>query len=342
MTLLEIATLLNGKLIGNGELSISRIAPLEEAKEGDIVCIFDPKLKKYVRETKASAIVIGKEVDEKEIEGKNVIFVENPFLAFLKLLELFEEKEVRKGIFEPNYIAKDAKIGRDVTIYPFVFVDSGTRIEEGVKIYPFVSIGKNVIIGKGSKIYSNVTIYDRTVIGRGVVIHGGSVIGSDGFGYFFDGERHRKIPQIGNVVIEDEVEIGANVTIDRATIGSTIIRKGVKIDNLVQIAHNVEIGENSIIVAQVGIAGSVKIGKNVILSGQVGVKDHVRIGNNVKASGKTGITKDVKDGEIVSGTPHMAHEEWKKLQFYIKRLPFLFEKVKEMEKKLKGERNDRD
>jgi UDP-3-O-[3-hydroxymyristoyl] glucosamine N-acyltransferase len=203
-----------------------------------------------------------------------------------------------------------------------------------VTIYPFVYIGENVVIDEGSTLYPHVTIYDNVTIGKNVTVHSGTVIGSDGFGYMWDGKKHVKIPQIGKVTIEDNVEIGANVTIDRASLGQTIIKKGTKIDNLVQIAHNVSIGENSIIVSQVGISGSVTIGKNVVLAGQTGVADHVTIGDNVMAGGRAGITGNVPPNSLISGTPHMPHKEWLRLNIYLKKLPLLFEKMKKVENKL--------
>ena len=235
------------------------------------------------------------------------------------------------------YIAKGAKVAKGASIAPYVHIEDGAVIEKNVTLYPFVYIGENVAVGEKTKIYPNVTIYDGVKIGKKVTIHSGTVIGSDGFGYVWDGSKHVKIPQLGTVEIEDEVDIGANVTIDRASLGKTIIKKGTKIDNLVQIAHNVTVGENSIIVAQVGIAGSATIGNNVILAGQTGVRDHVTVGNNVKAGGRTGITKDVPDNTLIMGTPHMPFKEWAKLQGYFSLLPKLFSKVKIMEKKLLGE-----
>lgn len=342
ITVSEIATVIGGELRGEAGIPITGVGTLRDASEGQIAFLLDQRYEKDARVTKASAIVCGKEMLKAPLEGKTILIVEDVLSAFIKVLGLFEQRAQPKGIMEPIFLSRNVSLGEAVTIYPFVYVGEGTQIGSNVTIYPHVAIGEDVKIGDGTVIYANVTIYPRTVIGRRVTIHAGSVVGSDGFGYYFDGERHIKIPQIGNVIIEDDVEIGANVTIDRATIGSTIIKKGVKIDNLVQVAHNVEIGENSLLVAQVGIAGSVRIGRNVTLAGQVGVRDHVRIGDNVRAAGKTGITKDVKEGETVSGNPHMRHEEWKRLQFYIKRLPFLFQRLKELEGKLKGERDDRD
>jgi UDP-3-O-[3-hydroxymyristoyl] glucosamine N-acyltransferase len=262
--------------------------------------------------------------------------VKNPSLAYAVIADLFNTRG-RKGTGEVSklaFIAKGAKIAKGASIAPYVHIEDGVVIGRDVTIYPFVYIGENVTIGTKSQIFPNVTIYDGVIIGKKVTVHSGSVIGSDGFGYVWDGNKHMKIPQLGTVEIEDEVEIGANVTIDRASLGKTTIKKGVKIDNLVQIAHNVSIGENSIIVAQVGIAGSATVGKNVVLAGQAGVRDHVTVGDNVKAGGQTGITKDVPENSLIMGTPHLSFKEWAKLQGYFKMLPQLFAKMKQVEKKL--------
>jgi UDP-3-O-[3-hydroxymyristoyl] glucosamine N-acyltransferase len=342
ITIGEIASLVGGELKGEAETPIYGVGTLRGASQGQVAFLLDARHEEDAKRTEASAVVCGRGMLREPLQGKAVVFVQDALSAFVKTLSLFERRPEPKGLMEPIFLSKDVSLGEGVTIYPFVYVGARARIGNNVTIYPLVTIGEDVEIGDGTVIYPNVTIYPGTVIGKRVRIHAGSVVGSDGFGYFFDGKVHVKIPQIGNVIVEDDVEIGANVAVDRATIGSTIIRRGVKIDNLVQVAHNVEIGEDSLIVAQVGIAGSVTIGRNVILAGQVGVRDHVRIGDNVRAAGKTGITKDVKDGETVSGNPHMRHDEWKRLQFYLRRLPLLFRRLKELEARVKGERDDRD
>jgi UDP-3-O-[3-hydroxymyristoyl] glucosamine N-acyltransferase len=244
---------------------------------------------------------------------------------------------MEKGISPSAFVSETSQISSDAVIYPYAYIGKESTIGEGAVIYPFVHIGDGVTIGKETVIYPHAVIYDKVIIGKNVIIHSGTVLGSDGFGYIWDGERHVKIPQIGIVEIEDDVEIGANVTIDRASLGKTLIKKGTKIDNLVQIAHNVSIGENSIIVSQVGIAGSSTIGNNVVLAGQVGVRDHVVIGNNVKAAGGTGITKSVPENSLISGNPHMPHREWLRFQGHLKNLPKLNKRIKNIEKKLQME-----
>ena len=333
----EIAERINGELIGDGEIWISGISSLEEAKEGDITFLIHPTYFRYLKDCKASAIIVGKGVDIKTegLKAKNIVISSNPAVAYAMVAGLFASKrEIKEGVSPNAYVDEEANIEAGATIYPFVYIGKYTKISNGVVIYPFTHIGERCSIGEGSIIYPNVTIYDNVSIGRNVIIHSGTVIGSDGFGYVWDGNRHMKIPQLGTVEIEGDVEIGANVAIDRGSLGKTIIKRGTKIDNLVQVGHNVSIGENSIIVSQTGIAGSAKIGKNVVLAGQVGVRDHVNIGDNVKAGGQTGITKDVPEGALVSGTPHMPHREWLRMHGYLKNLPRFYERLKRLEETL--------
>jgi UDP-3-O-[3-hydroxymyristoyl] glucosamine N-acyltransferase len=335
----KIAEIVNGRLVGDGNTTITGIAGIKEANMGEISFLSHESFQKHLKASRASAIILGEDIDLQDKGGKNFIIVNNPSLAYAVIADLFDMRG-RKSSCEVStlaYIAKGARVAKGVSIAPYVHVEDGAVIEKDVTLYPFVYIGENVTVGEKTKIYPNVTIYDGVKIGKKVTVHSGTVIGSDGFGYVWDGSKHVKIPQLGTVEIEDEVDIGANVTIDRASLGKTTIKKGTKIDNLVQIAHNVTVGENSIIVAQVGIAGSATIGNNVILAGQTGVRDHVTVGNNVKAGGRTGITKDVPDNTLIMGTPHMPFKEWAKLQGYFKMLPQLFAKVKNMEKKLLGE-----
>ncbi len=343
ISLKDIADKIEGDLKGDGFTTISGISGIEEAREGDITFLIHRSFEKYLKDCKASAIILGKDTDLQGLEGRNVIVTENPALAYVKVVDLFYPRKSRKKTTSPlAFIGENSQIAEDVTIYPYAYIGEKVVIEKNATIYPFVHIGSEVSVGEGTTIYPHAVIYDKTTIGKRVIIHGGAIIGSDGFGYVWDSKKHVKIPQIGIVEIEDDVEIGANVAIDRASLGKTLIKKGTKIDNLVQIAHNVTIGENTIIVSQVGVAGSVTIGKNVVLAGQVGVRDHVNIGDNVKAAGGTGITKDVPKNSLISGTPHLPHREWLKLQSYVKNLPKLYGKVKKIEKKLQMEAdNDR-
>jgi UDP-3-O-[3-hydroxymyristoyl] glucosamine N-acyltransferase len=338
ISLQEIAEKIQGKLIGNGLTTISGIKSIEEANEGDITFLIQKSFKKYLKHSKASAIIVGEDIEPGEMDGKNGIISKNPALAYVRVAEMFLPKmSHEKGASPAAFIAANAEIAGDATIYPLAYIGEKAVIGKNATIFPFAHIGNGVTVGEETVIFPHVVVYDRTIIGKRVIVHGGAVLGSDGFGYIWDGQKHAKIPQVGVLEIEDDVEIGANVAIDRASLGKTVIKRGTKIDNLVQIGHNVSIGENSIIISQVGIAGSVSIGKNVILAGQVGVRDHVVIGDNVKAAGGTGITKDVPANSLISGTPHMPHRDWLKLQSYIKNLPKLYDKMKRVEKKLQME-----
>ncbi len=339
----EIAARTAGDLIGDGETVISGIAGIREAREGEITFLLTRAFEKYLPGCRASAIIAGEDVSEEALAGRNVIKVKNPALAYVQSAELFEPpRTAEKGVSALACVSQEATVSQEASISPYVYVGPGAVIERDVVVYPFSFIGKGVKIGEATTIHTNVSINDGVVVGKRVIIHAGAVIGSDGFGYVWDGQRHRKIPQLGIVEVEDDVEIGANTCIDRASLGRTVIGKGTKVDNLVQIAHNVSIGENSILVSQVGIAGSATIGKNVLLAGQVGVRDHAVIGDNVRAGGQTGITKDVKAHSDISGTPHMAHRDWLRLQGYLKRLPELFERVGKIEKLHPRTEHDRD
>jgi UDP-3-O-[3-hydroxymyristoyl] glucosamine N-acyltransferase len=338
ISLKTIAEKLEGRLVGNGDVPIRRLSAITEAGEGDITFLAQPSFLRYLGDCRATAIILGEDMSSEDVAGKNVVYVKNPSLAYVAVARLFEPATRQaQGISPLASVALDARVSDGASIAPFARVESGAVIDKGVTIYPFAYIGENVTIGEDTTIYPHAVIFRDVKVGKRVAIHSGTVVGDDGFAYIWDGTRHVKIPQLGRVEIEDDVEIGTNVTIDRASLGQTVIRKGTKIDNQVQVAHNVSIGENSIIVAQVGIAGSTTIGRNVILAGKVGVKDHVRIGDNVRAGGGTGITKDVPAGSVIMGTPHMAHRDYARLQAYLKKLPQLFERMKKVETKLPAE-----
>lgn len=335
----EIAEKVGGRLVGDGKTPITGIAGIMEAKRGEISFLSHAGFLKHLKDTKASAIIAGEDVGIESTAELNLILVKNPTLAYAVVAEIFNKRPLKQPAMVSTLacIAGGARIAKGASVGPFAHIEKGAVIGRGVTIYPFVYVGENVTIGAGTRIFPNVTIYDGVTIGKNVIIHSGSVIGSDGFAYVWDGSKHAKIPQLGVVEIGDDVEIGANVTIDRASLGKTYIKKGTKIDNLVQIAHNVSIGEHCVIVAQVGIAGSATIGKNVVLAGQVGVRDHITVGDNVKAGGQTGITKDVPPSSLIMGTPHLSFKEWAKLQGYFKMLPQLFATMKQVEKKLRLE-----
>ncbi|MEW6095530.1 MAG: UDP-3-O-(3-hydroxymyristoyl)glucosamine N-acyltransferase [bacterium] len=340
LNLEKIAKLVNGKIIeGDKNIPISQIAPIKEAKKGDISFIFDKKELKKISESQicASCVVLPNKFVPEDIKTISIpkIIVENPKLAFAKLLNIFIPSTIPvKGIHPSAIISKDAKIGKGVSIGAYVVIEDEVKIEDEVVIYPLTYIGNKVVIGEESILYPKVTVNEKVRIGKRVIIHSNTVIGSDGFGYVKSGNIHHKIPQKGEVIIEDDVEIGACVSVDRATIGATIIGRGTKIDNLVQIGHNVKIGKNCIIVAQVGISGSVTIEDNVTLAGQVGVSDHVIIKENTIVAARGVVIKDIGPNLIASGFPAHSHQEELKIKALTHKLPELVNKVKELEKKV--------
>jgi UDP-3-O-[3-hydroxymyristoyl] glucosamine N-acyltransferase len=331
----DIASLLNGEIIGPPQaedIEITGVSGIKEALKEDITFISSSKYIKDLPGCKASCVVVKEPLSDIEITQ---LKVSNPYFAFAKLLEIFYAKpHITIGISEDSIISDKAKIAKDVSIFPFSYISDGTSIGTGTVIYPYVFIGENTTIGENCIIYPNVILREGVKVGNRVIIHSGSVIGSDGFGYVFDQGRHYKIPQVGGVIIEDDVEIGSNVSIDRATTGNTTIGSGTKIDNLVQISHNVKIGKNSIIIAQVGIAGSTEIGDFVTLAGQVGVTDHVKIESETIIGAQSGIIGDVSKG-VYSGTPIMPHRDWLKAHAVFAKLPELYKKIKELEERIK-------
>lgn len=332
MKLFQIAELFNATVEGEPEIEITGVKSLEDAKEGDISYIADSRYINLAKQSKASAFIV-----KEKIEGldKTQIIVQSPQLVFARLLEMFYVKpHPYLGISEKAYISSSAKIGKNVTIYPFVYIDDNVSIAENTVIHPFTFVGRDSQIGADCIIYPNVTIREGVKIGNRVKIHAGTVIGADGFGYVFSEGKHQKIPQVGGVIIEDDVEIGACVTIDRATVGNTVIGQGTKIDNLVQIAHNVKIGKNVIIVAQVGIAGSSSVGDGCILAGQVGIADHVEIEGGTIITAQSGVMPGKLQRGVYSGTPVFAHRDWLKANAVFVKLPELYKKIKELEQKI--------
>ncbi len=328
----EIAAKIGGILAGDGEAGITGIAAIKEARKGDVAFLLNKGFEKFVEASEATAIVAGKGTDPALFTGKNAVFVDNPGVAYAEAAAIFEKRrDVPRGISPDARVAAGAVISVQAAVLPYACIESGAVVEEDAVIHPFCFIGAGVKVGAGTVIYPNVTVYAGTRIGKRVTIHAGAVLGSDGFGYVWDGSRHKKIPQLGTLEIGDDVEIGANACIDRGSLGKTSIGQGTKIDNLVMVAHNVLIGEHSVLASQVGIAGSSTLGRNVVLGGKVGVRDHVTIGDGVMAAGGTGITKDVKAGSVIAGTPHLPHREWLRLQASLKRLPELFERIHSLE-----------
>ena len=338
----NISRTVNSEFKGNGEKVIRGAAPFDNALSDEITLAENAKFIKKINETGAGAVIVPKRFFEsKEIAAsKNLIFSENPRVTFAKICSLFAPVSNMDFVFKPDPVSSDARIGNNfsggdnMAIAPFVVIGENVTIGNRTKLYPNVVIGNDVVIGKDVLIYPNVTIYDRCTIGNNVIVHSGSVIGSDGFGFAHDGQKYYKIPQTGMVQIDDDVEIGAGNTIDRATFGKTWIKKGVKIDNLVHIAHNVTVGENSVIVAQVGISGSTSIGKNAVLAGQAGLAGHLTIGDNVTIGPQAGIARSVSSDQVVSGSPEMPHMLWLRVQKLIPQLPDFKKRLMKIEKRL--------
>ena len=333
MKLRDIGLLIEGRLIGNGEVEISGVAGLSEAGDGDITFLSSIKLLKEARESKAAAVIVKEGIEGLE---KPQIACANPQLAFALLLGQFYVKpHPFKGISEKAFVSPSASIGENVTIYPFAYIADNANIGKNSVIYPGVFIGEGSKVGATCLIYSNVTIREDVTVGSRVIIHPGAVIGADGFGYVFDGQAHRKIPQVGTVIIDDDVEIGANTTIDRATTGATVIGRGTKIDNQVQIGHNVKVGRGVILVSQVGIGGSSTLGGGVILGGQAGVADHATIEAGTMLGAKGGFMGTVKKG-IYSGGPAIPHRDWLKSTAIFAQLPEMKKKIHELEEQIKA------
>jgi UDP-3-O-[3-hydroxymyristoyl] glucosamine N-acyltransferase len=332
VSLAQIAEIVDGEVKGDIQKMIRGAAPFETATSDDITLAVNARFLKKIDETSAAAVLVPRDF---KACSKNTVHVDNPRVAFAKLLKLFYSPPKPEMTVSSNArIGKNFACGNRVSIASFVVIQDNVRIGDGVIIHPNVVIGNHVVIGNEVEIYPNVTVLDRCKIGNRVTIHAGSVIGSDGFGFAPEGEVYYKIPHLGIVQIDDDVEIGAGNTIDRATFGKTWIQRGVKTDNLVHIAHNVTVGENTLIVAQVGIAGSATIGKNVTLAGQAGITGHLAIGDNATIGPQAGVTKSVPVGEVMSGTPEMPHRLWLKVQRIIPRLPEMKKKLSELEKRL--------
>ncbi len=332
-TLKEIAELIEGEVVGDGSIVITGVSGIKEAREGDVTFLANPKYFSLIDKTRASAIVTSRDVETKH---KPIIRVENPSLAFAKIIASFAPAEAAhpKGVHPSVILGKNVSLGKNVAVGAYAVIEDDVSIGDNTIIYAGCFIGHHTGIGNNTLIYPNVSIRERISIGNGVIIHSGTVIGSDGFGFVTIKGQHHKVPQIGTVEIGDNVEIGANVTIDRARFDKTVVGKGTKIDNLVQIAHNVVIGENSIIVAQAGISGSTTIGKGVTLAGQAGLVGHITIGDGAVVAAQAGVTKSVPPNTLVSGYPAKPHDIAKRVNACLQNLPRLYDLVAELKKKI--------
>jgi len=330
----QLADYLHGTLIGPPNVTLTGVSGLAEAGPGDLSFLTDPSAAKQGLSTRAAALLVSKQIESLACAQ---IVVAHPALAMAQIVEaFFVPKRRAMGLVLPFHRGTDVTIGNGVSVWPFVTLCDRVSVGHHTTLYSHVFIGEGTVIGEDCVIYPNVTIREGVTIGNRVIIHAGTVIGSDGFGYVQDGGRHHKIPQIGTVVIEDDVELGANVTVDRATFGKTIIRNGTKVDNLVQVAHNVEIGEHNILVSQVGIAGSSTTGHHVIIGGQAGIADHITIGDFAMIAARSGLNRDVAANDIVAGAPAQPRLEWLKSMALVAKLPELRRQFREMEERLKA------
>jgi UDP-3-O-[3-hydroxymyristoyl] glucosamine N-acyltransferase len=333
-TATQIASILEGEVVGNPNVEVNKLSKIEEGSKGSLTFLANPKYVNYIYSTQASLVIVNKSFEPEFEVTATLIKVEDAYKSFSKLLEYYNQvKLMKSGIEQPSVLSEGVTYGEGLYLGSFCYVGKNVKIGSNVKIYPNSFIGDNVTIGDNCVFFAGARIYSETEIGNNCTIHSGTIIGSDGFGFApkEDG-TYDKVPQIGNVIIEDNVEIGACSTIDRATLGSTIIRKGVKLDNQIQVAHNVEIGENTVIAAQTGIAGSTKIGKNCMIGGQVGIVGHLTIGDGVRIQAQAGIAKSLKDGETVQGTPAFNYGDFSKSYVHFKNLPKLVNDLEDLKK----------
>ncbi len=337
-TATQIAEILEGDIVGNPEEEVSKLSKIEEGEEGSLTFLSNEKYTPYIYSTNASIAIVNKTfVPEKEITS-TLIKVDDAYKAFSTLLAFYNEvKNNKSGKETPHFISDSAKLGINLYIGAFSYIGNNVTIADDVKIYPNCFIGDNVTIGEGTTLFPGVKVYSESIIGKNCKIHSGAVIGADGFGFAPEADgTYAAIPQIGNVVIEDNVDVGANTTIDRATLGATYIRKGVKLDNLIQIGHNVEVDTNTVIAAQTAVAGSSKVGKNCMIGGQVAISGHLKISDNVKVQGKSGITKSIKSNEVVGGIPAFNLKDFNKSYVYFKNAPSQNSRITELEKEIKA------
>jgi len=332
----QIAGILEGEVIGNPNAEVSRLSKIEEGTDGSLTFLSNPKYQNFIYSTQASVTIVNQSFIAEGPITTTLIKVEDAYGAFSKILAFYDQvKHNKSGIEQPSSISESVKYGSDFYLGSFSYIGNNVIIGNNVKIYPNSFIGDNVVIGDNVIIFAGARIYSETIIGNFCAIHSGSIIGADGFGFAPNPDgSYTKIPQIGNVILEDYVDVGAATTIDRATMGSTIIRKGVKLDNQIQIAHNVEIGENTVIAAQTGVAGSTKIGKNCTIGGQVGISGHIIIGDNVRIQAQTGVARNIKDGEIIQGTPAFGYNDYNKSYVHFKNLPKIVTEIEDLKKKI--------
>lgn len=331
----QIASFLNGEVVGNSDVTVTTFSKIEEGAPGTITFLGNPKYTNFIYETKADIVLVNKDFIPDKPVSATLIKVQNPYAALASLMDMVNmNKPIKTGTESMSVVSASAQLGTDVYVGAFTYIGENVEIDDNSKIYPQSYIGDNVKIGKNVIIYPGVKIYQDCIVGDDCIIHSGAVIGPDGFGYSQENGEYHKIPQLGNVIIENNVEIGANTTVDRAVMGSTIIRKGVKLDNLIQIAHNCEIGENTVMAAQVGVAGSTKIEENCVFGGQVGIGGHITIGKNSHIGAQAGIISNTKEGSEVIGSPAYPVRNFLKSSIIIPKLPDMYRQLNALEKEL--------
>jgi UDP-3-O-[3-hydroxymyristoyl] glucosamine N-acyltransferase len=338
----QIAGILEGEVEGNPEIAVHKVAKIEEGEKGSLTFLANPKYTPYIYTTKASVTIVNKDFTPEQAIFTTLIKVDDAYESFSKLLEYYDKvKSAKVGVEQPSYLAESASYGENLYMGAFSYVGEHVVMGEGVKIYPHAYVGENVRLGNNVTLFAGAKVYSDTIIGDNCVIHSGAIVGSDGFGFVPNKDGiFNKIPQTGNVILENDVDVGAGTTIDRATLGSTILRRGVKLDNQIQIAHNVEIGEHTVIAAQTGIAGSAKIGKRCLIGGQVGIVGHIIIGDDVRIQAQSGIGRNIKDGEILQGSPALAYGDYNKSYVHFKNLPKIVTQINELDKKLSIDNNN--
>ncbi len=332
-----IADFLKGTVDGNPEAGVSDVSRIEEGRPGTLSFLANPKYEKFIYETQSSIVIVNEDFKPSRSISATLVRVKNAYEAFAALLQMVEQNKPKKrGVSNMASVDESASLGKDLFIGDFTVISAGTRIGNEVQLYPQVYIGDNVTVGEGTIIHPGVKVYDGSEIGANCVIHAGAIIGGDGFGFAPNQENnYKKVPQVGKVIIEDHVEVGANTTIDRATIGATILRKGVKLDNLIMIAHNVEVGENSVMAAQTGVSGSTRIGKNCMFGGQVGIIGHLTIADGVKIAAQSGIGKNIaEEGAVVQGSPAFDYGPYQRSYVLFKNLPTLRNQINDLERKV--------
>lgn len=331
----QIADFLKGSIEGNPAVKVNTFSKIEEGKPGSITFLANPKYAHYIYGTEASIVLVNTDFIPEQPVSATLIRVPNAYASLAMLLNMVQQAKPKKtGIDSTAFISQNARIGENAYVGNFAYIGEGSVIGNNCKIYPYAYIGDHVTVGDDSIVYPHVTIYEECNIGSRCILHAGCVIGSDGFGFAPEGESYNKIPQMGNVIVEDDVEIGANTTIDRAVMGSTIIKRGVKLDNLIQIAHNVEIGENTVMAAQVGIAGSTKVGRHCMFGGQVGLSGHIQVADNVTFGAQAGVISDVKNETTLLGAPAINAKNFMRSSAIFGRLPDMYRSMGQMQREI--------